>query len=60
MTEERLAALKRYFEDRPDLGVASAYLFGSHAEGRAHRESDVTWGSSCSGIATPRAPTTLT
>lgn len=26
MTEERLAALKRYFEDRPDLGVASAYL----------------------------------
>src|SRR4051812_43227789 len=44
MTEERLAALKRYFEDRPDLGVASAYLFGSHAEGRAHRESDVDVG----------------
>jgi len=35
---ERLAG---YFAARPDLGVASAYLFGSHAEGRAHRESDV-------------------
>lgn len=44
MTEEKLAALKRYFEDHPDLGVASAYLFGSHAEGRAHRESDVDVG----------------
>lgn len=41
MTEERLAALKRYFEDHPELGVASVYLFGSHAEGRAHRESDI-------------------
>lgn len=44
MTDERLADLKRYFEDHPDLGVASAYLFGSHAEGRAHRESDVDVG----------------
>jgi predicted nucleotidyltransferase len=44
MTEEKLAALKRYFEDHPDLGVASAYLFGSHAEGRDHRESDVDVG----------------
>ena len=44
MTEEKLAALKRYFEDHPDLGVASAYLFGSHAEGRSHRESDVDVG----------------
>jgi len=35
---ERLAG---YFAARPDLGVASAYLFGSHAEGRAHRESDI-------------------
>ncbi|HEY7214431.1 MAG TPA: nucleotidyltransferase domain-containing protein, partial [Thermoanaerobaculia bacterium] len=40
----QLDALRRYFEDRPDLGVASAYLFGSHAEGRAHRESDVDVG----------------
>ena len=39
-----LDALRRYFEDHPDLGVASAYLFGSHAEGRAHRESDVDVG----------------
>jgi uncharacterized protein len=44
MTEEKLAALKRYFEDHPDLGIASAYLFGSHAEGRSHRESDVDIG----------------
>ena len=44
MREEQLDALKRYFEDHPDLGVASAYLFGSHAEGRAHRESDVDVG----------------
>jgi predicted nucleotidyltransferase len=44
MTEEKLTALKRYFEDHPDLGVASAYLFGSHAEGRDHRESDVDVG----------------
>ena len=35
---ERLAG---YFAARPDLGVASAYLFGSHAERRSHRESDV-------------------
>jgi predicted nucleotidyltransferase len=44
MDEARLAALSRYFEERPELGVASAYLFGSHAEGRAHRESDVDVG----------------
>ena len=44
MTEEKLDALRKYFQDHPDLGVASAYLFGSHAEGRAHRESDVDVG----------------
>ncbi len=44
MIEEKLDALKRYFEDHPDLGIASAYLFGSQAEGRAHRESDVDVG----------------
>lgn len=44
MTDEQLDALKRYFADQPELGVASAYLFGSHAEGRAHRESDVDIG----------------
>jgi uncharacterized protein len=44
MSQDHQAALSRYFEDHPDLGVASAYLFGSHAEGRAHRESDVDVG----------------
>lgn len=44
MADETRDALKRYFEGHPDLGVASAYLFGSHAEGRAHRESDVDVG----------------
>ncbi len=38
LVRERLAS---YFAARPDLGIASAYLFGSHAEGRAHRESDI-------------------
>lgn len=36
------AALGRFFAGSG--GVASAYLFGSHAEGRAHRESDVDVG----------------
>jgi predicted nucleotidyltransferase len=44
MNKEKLAALSKYFEGHPHLGVASAYLFGSHAEGRAHRESDVDVG----------------
>jgi predicted nucleotidyltransferase len=33
--------LKRLLEAAPPAGVFAAYLFGSHAEGRAHRESDV-------------------
>ena len=41
MDDAALDRLSRYFEERPDLGVISVYLFGSHAEGRAHRESDV-------------------
>jgi predicted nucleotidyltransferase len=41
MEEARLTALSRYFAERPELAVVSAYLFGSHAAGRAHRESDV-------------------
>ena len=40
----RIGALQRYFADRPGLGVAAVYLFGSHAAGRAHRESDVDLG----------------
>ena len=34
-------ALARFFAMDESRGVVSAYLFGSHAEGRAHRESDV-------------------
>src|SRR5215212_3401720 len=41
MDAAKLEALRTYFSGRPELGVASVYLFGSHAEGRAHRESDV-------------------
>jgi predicted nucleotidyltransferase len=41
---ERIGELGRYFAERPELGVAAVYLFGSHAEGRAHRESDVDLG----------------
>lgn len=41
MDAARLERLKSFFVEHPDLGVASVYLFGSHAEGRAHRESDI-------------------
>lgn len=36
--------LVAYFAGRPELGIASVYLFGSHAEGREHRESDLDLG----------------
>jgi predicted nucleotidyltransferase len=36
--------LKQYFATQRDFAVVSAYLFGSHAEKRAHRESDVDVG----------------
>ena len=39
--EDRLADALR---DLGEPGVAAAYLFGSHAVGRAHRESDVDVG----------------
>jgi predicted nucleotidyltransferase len=41
MTETQLVALEKTFRDLPEIGVVSAYLFGSHAAGRAHRESDI-------------------
>jgi predicted nucleotidyltransferase len=42
MVENPISALRSYFENHPEWGVASAYLFGSQAiPGRAHRESDV-------------------
>ena len=40
----RIGDLRCYLADRPELGVAAVYLFGSHAAGRAHRESDVDLG----------------
>jgi uncharacterized protein len=33
--------LEQFFRNEGPRGVVSAYLFGSHADGRAHRESDV-------------------
>lgn len=39
--ERIIQSLRGYFEERPDLGVASVYLFGSHAKGTPHRESDI-------------------
>jgi len=36
--------LARFFKDKAAPGVISAYLFGSHAAGRAHRQSDVDIG----------------
>ena len=41
MDATTLEKLKRYFAERPGLGIASVYLFGSHAAGREHRESDL-------------------
>lgn len=41
MEDQQLEALREFFSSRPELGVTSVYLFGSHAENRAHRESDI-------------------
>lgn len=38
------AAVRACFAAAPPVGVAAAWLFGSHAEGRAHQESDVDVG----------------
>jgi predicted nucleotidyltransferase len=38
------ATLTRLLAATPPRGLVSAYLFGSHADGRAHRESDVDLG----------------
>lgn len=38
------AAARRAVACAPVAGLVAAYLFGSHAEGRAHRESDVDVG----------------
>lgn len=44
MEEHTLDSLREFFASRPELGVAAAYLFGSWAQGRAHRESDIDIG----------------
>ena len=41
---EIASALGRVLRAGPVPGLVSAYLFGSHAAGRAHRESDVDLG----------------
>jgi len=44
MTEQLCRALARALIDGPVPGIVSAWLFGSHASGHAHRESDVDVG----------------
>lgn len=44
MSNDVAGRLERFFEERRPEGVVAAYLFGSRAEGRAHRESDVDVG----------------
>ncbi|MGH9340372.1 MAG: type VII toxin-antitoxin system MntA family adenylyltransferase antitoxin [Acidobacteriota bacterium] len=34
-------ALGRFFSEKQPEGIVSVYLFGSHAAGHAHRESDI-------------------
>jgi predicted nucleotidyltransferase len=41
MDRDKIEDLQTYLAARPDLGIASVYLFGSHAAGRPHRESDI-------------------
>jgi predicted nucleotidyltransferase len=41
---EIVSTLERLLRDAPAPTLVSAYLFGSHAAGRAHRESDVDIG----------------
>lgn len=41
MKPEVRQTLERYFGEHAEAAILSAYLFGSHAAGRAHRESDV-------------------
>jgi predicted nucleotidyltransferase len=44
MTDDRLEERLREAITAAPAGISSAYLFGSHASGRAHRESDVDVG----------------
>ncbi len=44
MQKQELSALNRFFTRGSHPEVTSVYLFGSHAEGRAHHQSDVDLG----------------
>jgi uncharacterized protein len=44
LSEPKLDRLAEYFRSDSPRGVVAVYLFGSHAAGRAHRESDVDIG----------------
>ena len=50
--------ISRCLHESAPSGLISAYLFGSHVAGRAHRESDVDVAVSWPGIATRRLVTT--
>lgn len=41
MIDDFSTRIRAFFSNHPELGVAAVYLFGSWAEGRAHRESDI-------------------
>lgn len=43
-SNELLVALSRLLAGDSSGGIVAAYLFGAHAEGRAHRESDIDVG----------------
>jgi uncharacterized protein len=44
MNDDAASRLAGYLRVSAPAGVCAVYLFGSHAEGRAHRESDVDVG----------------
>lgn len=44
VTEEIGSRLGRFLREASPRGLVSAYLFGGHAAGRAHRESDIDVG----------------
>lgn len=44
MDQSQIDRLLDYAAATPARGIVALYLFGSHAEGRAHRESDVDLG----------------
>jgi len=44
MAEDIAERLGSHFAGRSEAGIAAVYLFGSYAQGRSHRESDVDVG----------------